>query len=649
MSFRLKTILGIALIEVLVLAVLVVSSLHHLRVSNERELYSRARTTAQLLATMTSDAVISNDLATLDALIQQTLTNDGLVYARIRNRNGVVLSEGGEQAALSAPFEGDESGYDSKDGKIDLAAPIVVGGAEFGRVEMALSTRLVDAVVADGTRRMLTLASMEIVVVAIFGYLLGSILTRQLAHLRRGARRVAAGEFGYEMEVKGRDELSDTATSFNKMSAALADYAREVEEARRNAEAGRDYAETLLHNAMNSVSQAIFVVDPDGTVEFVNNAAFDFYDLEPDRIQAGVAFETVVSRIVSRIEAGSELPHAELVSERMHRLANRSEEQLWQTRQDDGRVILHSQRPVKGGSVVIIDTDVTDLYAALEKSNRLELELLQTHKLEALGTMASGVAHEINTPTQFIGDNVRFLSGAFEDLIGVVNALKDSPEDKVRSRLEEVDWDFLSSEIPAALSEAESGVQSIASIVRSIKEFAYPDDTQKQDYDLGKLVENAATMSRSQWRHSAELAVHSDLEDAIVACYPGELSQVLINLIVNAADAIAEDAENRADADAKGRIDVTLRRSKDAIFIDVADDGCGIPEDALRRIFDMFYTTKAPGKGTGQGLAICKSIIESKHSGRLRVRSESGAGTVFSIELPAERAEDQNPVDSEAA
>lgn len=631
MSFRLKTILGIALIEIVVLAILVGNSIHHLKTSNEQELLTRAKVTAQLLATMTSDATLSLDLATLDSLVEQTLKNDGLVYVRIRNDAGIVLSQGGNMDALEQPFVEDDNARDVQDQRVDLSAPILVNGSTFGSVEIGVSTHLLDHIVADGAKHMLTIAGLEIVLVALFGFALGTVLTRQLARLRRGARRVAGGEFGYQMAVSGRDELADTAASFNKMSEALADYALKAEQARQRAEAGRAHAETLLHDAINTVSQSIFIVDEDGKVEFVNKAALSMYQIAPEEVAPGTPVRPILAHIAKTIEAGADQNVADTVEERMQRLSRSTENHSWHSRLHNGTVILSAERTMSNGGTVMVDTDITELYETLEKNQKLELELLQTHKLESLGTLASGVAHEINTPTQFIGDNIRFLAGSFEDIVNLIGDISRRGTVDLTKELEALDWAFLRDEIPAALSEAANGVESIGKIVRSIKEFSHPDDGERQDINIQTLIETAATVSRAQWRHRATLTINSKTSDVIAPCYPGDLSQVMINLIVNAADAIAE---NRGETEKDGAITITIDRNADSFLIDVTDNGGGIPPEIQRRIFDMFFTTKAPGKGTGQGLAISQSIIEGKHHGRLTMSSTFGEGTAFKIELP---------------
>ena len=201
----------------------------------------------------------------------------------------------------------------------------------------------------------------------------------------------------------------------------------------------------------------------------------------------------------------------------------------------------------------------------------------------------------------------------------------------MQTTLKDMDWEFLAEEIPAALSEAAEGVENVSRIVLSMKEVSFPESDQKSIYDLRKLIENALTVSRNQWKYHAD--VECDIDETIpeIPCFPGELSQVLINLLINAAHAVEEKDEGR------GLIHVSMGwadAGRSRVRIRIADNGIGIARENQERIFDMFFTTKRPGKGTGQGLAICRSIVAKKHGGALTVQSERGVGTTFTVELP---------------
>jgi len=338
MSFKMKTILGIACIEIFVLAILIVTSLQQLKSSNERELASRAQTSAKLLATMTSDAVVSSDLATLDVLVDQALSNEGLVYVQIRNDAGLVLAEGGNVSVASRTTINAAEDTDFSDETIDVSAPISVGQTNFGVVEIGLSTSLLNSVIAAGTQRMLTIAGIEVVIVAIFGYFLGTLLTRQLYRLRDGAAKVAKGEFGYHMPVSGNDELASTAHSFNQMSTALAEYARAAKQEKDEAVAGRKTAENFLHNAINSVSQAIFIVGEKDELRFVNRAAVDLYGLSEDTVAAGNCFKDVLMSAYANARSDDDGSQFETMGDRLERL-EAGEIQTWQSSWAEGSTI----------------------------------------------------------------------------------------------------------------------------------------------------------------------------------------------------------------------------------------------------------------------------------------------------------------------
>ena len=231
MSFRLKTILGIALIEIILLSILIVSGLHYIQTSNEKQFQERANTTVKLLATKTTDAVIAMDLATLDSLVHESLRNS-VIYVSIKSRTGAVLSEGGRfETAISDNGKNILSSNDNLN-RIDISYPIMVGTTRFGMVELGLSTEDLIATMTEAKKWMLGVAGAEIIFVAIFGYMLGTVLTAQLSSLQAGARRVADGELGHQILVTGRDELAETAISFNKMSDSLVTLASKLENAR---------------------------------------------------------------------------------------------------------------------------------------------------------------------------------------------------------------------------------------------------------------------------------------------------------------------------------------------------------------------------------------------------------------------------------
>lgn len=291
----------------------------------------------------------------------------------------------------------------------------------------------------------------------------------------------------------------------------------------------------------------------------------------------------------------------------------------------------------QSGSFCIYALDIT-------ARKELERQLMQAQKLESIGQLAAGIAHEINTPLQYVGDNTQFLKDAFGGLcrllVGFNNLLAEvkqgntMPERTAELELlvEEADLEYCLERVPQALDQSQVGLRNVAKIVRALREFSHPSLAERAAIDLNRAVENTITISRNEWKYAADLDTTLDPNLPHVPCYGGEINQVVLNLIVNGAHAIAE--ANRSEPTRKGRIHVSTRRDGDYAEIRVADTGTGIPEAIRQKVFNPFFTTKEVGKGTGQGLALAHSIIVTKHRGTLAFESEVGRGTTFIVRLP---------------
>lgn len=279
----------------------------------------------------------------------------------------------------------------------------------------------------------------------------------------------------------------------------------------------------------------------------------------------------------------------------------------------------------------------------------LEIQVHQGQKLESIGRLAAGVAHEINTPTQYIGDNTQFVRDSFVELLPVLNLprqLLDAMRDNqvttelllaTESTLQKADVAYLTEEIPKAVAQSLEGVERVAKIVRAMKEFSHPGTDEKTQVDLNHAIDSTLTVARNEWKYVAELVTDFDPTLPPVICLPGEFNQVILNLTVNAAHAIA-DTLKEGDT-AKGTITVSTKRDGAWAEVRLRDSGTGIPESARAKIFDPFFTTKGVGKGTGQGLAIAHSVIVDKHGGKIWFETELGKGTVFIIRIPLTPAE----------
>jgi len=279
--------------------------------------------------------------------------------------------------------------------------------------------------------------------------------------------------------------------------------------------------------------------------------------------------------------------------------------------------------------------DVTD-------QRRLENELAQAQKLESVGRLAAGVAHEINTPVQFVSDSVSFVREAMDDLSQIVDRYRElrtateqgadvaAAARAVEEAEDDADLDYILENAPVALDRARDGLGRVAAIVRSMKEFAHPDRKEMAPADLNQAIQSTLVIASNEYKYVAEVETQLG-EVPLVNCYAGEINQVVLNLIVNAAHAIGDVVKG---TQSKGRIKVSTRVLDDQIEIAIADSGKGIPVDVRSRIFDPFFTTKEVGKGTGQGLAIARAVVVEKHGGTLHFETEVGQGTTFYIRLP---------------
>ena len=271
---------------------------------------------------------------------------------------------------------------------------------------------------------------------------------------------------------------------------------------------------------------------------------------------------------------------------------------------------------------------------------QIEINLRQAQKLESLGRLAAGVAHEINTPLQFVSDSVAFVAEAQRDLDTLIaryrSALREladgSQAPLLLAQLEELeqelDLEYALEKVPAALQRSLDGLKRVGVIVRSLKEFSHPGQ-QLSQIDLNRAVENTLTIAAHEYKAAADVSTEL-AELPPVTCCVGEINQALLNVVVNAAHAVAE---RHRHSEAKGHIWVRTALDEDHVVISVRDDGGGIPAAIQDKIFDPFFTTKEVGKGTGQGLAIARAALQS-HGGSLRFETEPGQGTTFFMRFP---------------
>jgi signal transduction histidine kinase len=267
----------------------------------------------------------------------------------------------------------------------------------------------------------------------------------------------------------------------------------------------------------------------------------------------------------------------------------------------------------------------------------LEGQLAQSQKMEAIGQLAAGVAHEINTPMQYVGDNLEFLSGAVTDLFDFIEKLASQcEEESYKKHYKEVDFDYLLEEMPLALQQAREGVTNVTRIVRSLKSFAHPGQGIIAPTDLPQMIDDAVTVAKNEWKYVADVETEYAPSLPEVPCNIGEMSQVILNMVINAAHAIG-DANKQLNRD-QGKIKISVTLEATDAVITIEDNGMGVPVEIREKIFDPFFTTKEVGVGTGQGLSIAYRVVVDRHGGKIDLDSGEGYSK-FIIQLPLKQGE----------
>ncbi len=376
-------------------------------------------------------------------------------------------------------------------------------------------------------------------------------------------------------------------------------------------------AERRLEQLRQTIPEALLVLDATGRVVQANEAASQMLGFSAEQLLA--------------------LDFAQLCSGRSIAPCGASEQQ-W-IKEDGSEIpMLVSIRALadeqQAGGFICIGTD-------LRERKALEMRLRHAQKLEAVGVLAAGVAHEINTPMQFVADTVSFLREAHEDLWGLVaplRALREAADGKLDARLlatvddalEQADLAYLDEHVPRGFERVSEGITRVTKIVAALKYFSHIERQPLAVCDLNESVRNVLIVAKNEYKYVAD--VQTDLGQLPeLPCRGGDINQVLLNLVVNAAHAIGA---RYGDSGQRGTISIRTSAQSDAVVVSISDDGGGIPDEIRERVFDPFFTTKAIGKGTGQGLALAHSIVVEAHGGALSFETERGVGTTFTMKLP---------------
>lgn len=606
MGFRTKTILGVALIELVMLAVLVGTALSVLRESNEAELMRRVQIGGQLLVAAAKDAVLAQDLATLDSLAATTMMSGQMDYVRIVDSSGIVLVERGDPARLSRPFRRDAEISTVDDGMFDWSVPVTAGGQRYGEISFGVSTAPLRALLGSAMRWVVGVAILEMLLVALFSWLLGAYLVRQLVALRDASNSLAAGNYALRIPVNGKDEMAQAAMAFNHMAEALGKSNELLRQENQRRLQAQNWLVRALDESDDRAQQlnAIFALSPDGFVSFDQDMRVKYANpafLRMTRLnmtQIVGQDETTFAQLLAQLcQPGSQFPSMDVLRKlcvvNTEESGKETPRQLIELKGPYKPVLEVGVRLSRAESVsqILYFRDVTHE----TEVDRLKSEFLSTAAHELRTPMASIYGFsELMLTHEFSGEERReFLETIHRQsdlMVSIINELLDLARIEARGGK---DFNFVQHDLRDVLSE-------------SVRSFRAPD---------GRSVPQILSLD----------------EPCPVLVDRNKLLQAIGNVLSNAYKY----------SPAGGEVAVSLFQHTASldhpawVGLHIRDHGMGMTNEQLSHIFERFYRADVSGNipGTGLGMSIVKEIIEL-HGGEVDVTSVVGEGTVVTLKLP---------------
>ncbi len=380
-----------------------------------------------------------------------------------------------------------------------------------------------------------------------------------------------------------------------------------------------------LNSILDTAASGIISIDAHGSIIKFNRAAEQIFGYKPDEI-IGQNIKCLMPQAIS-VEHDGYLENYRTTGKPRIIGQRREVEALRKNGQTFPALLRVNPMLIDG------ETFFSGVIDDISETKTLQIQLDQAQKMEAIGQLASGVAHEINTPVQFIGDNLSALADNIRDIVAYQAAVTELADPQFQQQLsaltEQYDLDFILDDSPKAINQALDGVKRVAEIIKAMKTFSHVEASlSKQTINLHEALNSALTITRNSYKYTASVETDFAKDIGNISCYANELNQVFLNLIVNAVHAIEEKQAGL------GLIRIVTRKLGDMVEILIQDNGAGIPKDIQEKVFNLFFTTKEVGKGTGQGLSLSHTIVVEKHRGKLFFESSAGVGTTFHIQLP---------------
>ncbi|MBU0664572.1 MAG: PAS domain-containing protein [Proteobacteria bacterium] len=464
---------------------------------------------------------------------------------------------------------------------------------------------------------------------AIFVFLILNLTKQTIANLSKSEQQLQEANETLETRVIERTrELEKTMASLK------------TETVRRQQDAELlAILNTELNQILDTTATAILVINPDFTVRRANSTFYEMFQYNQE--------EVINNKCYQCFREPPPLEEQEAVHIALNQGIPYQKETIRKSKNGKEIHCLLTVAPffdINSKIIGVIEDlrDISDRIASEKEKQKLQIQLLKISKLESVGQLSAGISHEINTPAQFISNNIAFLHDAFSDIQQIMKEtctlLASIPDataagsayEPLIKAMEKADWDYLTTEIPASLEQTKVGLERIISIVQAMKEFSHPRSNELVPYNLNTIIKNTLIISQNEWKHVAEIETNLDESLTNVPCHTEELGQAFLNILINAAQAIK--ASNKQEE--KGHITISSSREARSAVVRIHDSGGGMSEKVKDRAFDPFFTTKEVGQGSGQGLAIAHDVIVNKHKGIIDIESSPGNGTTIIMSLP---------------
>ena len=464
---------------------------------------------------------------------------------------------------------------------------------------------------------------------AVFVFLILNLTRQTIANLSRSEQQLQETNETLELRVAERTKELEKALASLK-----------IETIQRQQDAERlATLNTELSQILNTTATAILVISPDLTVQRANSTFYEMFRYNQEEVLGKKCYQCFLQAPPLEEQNAVHLALEQGIPFQKETIRTSKE-----GRDIQCLLTIAPLLDVNSRIIGVIEDlrDISDLIASEKEKEKLQIQLLKVSKLESVGQLSAGISHEINTPVQFITNNIDFIGDAFCDIQKIMEkvhtllaSLPDtvSEEDRCKSlvqTIEDADWNYLATEIPVSLEQTRAGLERVSSIVQAMKEFSHPHSKERVPFDLNTIIKNTLIISQNEWKYTADITTDFDETLIDIPCHAEELGQVFLNILLNAAQAI-ETSKKKGE---KGSITIKTSRETKHAVVRIHDSGSGMTEVIIERAFDPFFTTKEVGHGSGQGLAIAHDVVVNKHHGLIDIESSPGNGTTFIISLP---------------